>query len=316
MADLALFRPSAGSESALTEAALLHLVLDGMTSRHSKRAYAKALTDFFAWMRTTYRESEAPGFTKSLVQEYRSALLEHGLSASTINLRLSAVRKLARELSDNGRLDPAVAAAIERAKGVERRGVRAGNWLLKTQVNELLQAPSTTTRKGKRDRAILALLVACGLRRGEVIALTVGQLQQREGRWVIPDLEGKGGRIRTIPMPALVKVRIDDWLSAATITDGRIFRSVNKGDKVIGEGIADEKAIWRIVLKYATQTSLDNLAPHDLRRTCAKLCRKAGGNLEQIQLLLGHASVATTERYLGTELDLAVAINDGIGLEL
>ena len=251
-----------------------------------------------------------------MVQQYRAALLERGLSASTINLRLSAVRKLARELSDNGRLDPAVAAAIERAKGVERRVVRAGNWLLKGQVNELLQAPSATTREDKRDRAILALLVACGLRRGEVIALTVDQLQQREGRWVIPDLEGKGGRIRTIPIPALVKVRIDEWLQSASITEGRIFRSVNKGDKVIGEGIADEKAIWRLVVDYAARTSFGNLAPHDLRRTCAKLCRTAGGNLEQIQLLLGHASVATTERYLGAELELAMAINDGLGIDI
>ncbi len=315
MADLALFRLTVQAESALTEAALLDLVLNGMTSKHSKRAYGKSLTDFFAWIRATYIESEAPTFTKALVQEYRVALLERGLSASTINLRLSAVRKLARELADNGRLDPVAAAAIERVKGVERRGIRAGNWLLKDQVNELLQAPSATTRKGKRDRAILALLVACGLRRGEVTALTVDQLQQREGRWVIPDLEGKGGRIRTIPIPALVKVRIDDWIESAAITEGRIFRSVNKGGTVIGEGITDEKAIWRLVVDYAAQTSLGNLAPHDLRRTCAKLCRKAGGNLEQIQLLLGHASVATTERYLGTQLDLAIAVNDGMGLK-
>ena len=123
LADLALFRPSVKTESALTEAALLALVLDGMTSKHSKRAYGKALTDFFAWMRATYIE-ETPGFTKALVQEYRAGLLERGLSASTINLRLSAVRKLARELADNGRLDPAVAAAVERAKGVEHRGVQ------------------------------------------------------------------------------------------------------------------------------------------------------------------------------------------------
>ena len=200
MGDLVLFRPAINTESALSEAALLALVLDGMTSKHSKRAYGKALTDFFTWMWAIYIDKEAPSFTKGLVQEYLAALLKRGLSASTINLGLSAVRKLARELADNGRLDRAVAAAIERAKGVEHRGVRAGNWLLKEQVNELLQAPSATTRKGKRDRAILALLVACGLRRGEVIALAVDQLQQREGRWVIPDLEGKGGRIRTIPI--------------------------------------------------------------------------------------------------------------------
>ena len=85
---------------------------------------------------------------------------------------------------------------------------------------------------------------------------------------------------------------------------------------MVGEGIADEKAIWQLVVDYAAQTSLGNLAPHDLRRTCAKLCRKAGGNLEQIQLLLGHASVATTERYLGTELELGIGVNDRLGLEM
>jgi len=91
---------------------------------------------------------------------------------------------------------------------------------------------------------------------------------------------------------------------------------VNKGDRVTGEFIADEKAIWQLVVHYARATSLGKLAPHDLRRTCAKLCRKAGGELEQIQLLLGHASVQTTERYLGTEQNLTAAVNDGLGLEM
>jgi site-specific recombinase XerD len=85
---------------------------------------------------------------------------------------------------------------------------------------------------------------------------------------------------------------------------------------VTGEFIADEKAIWQVVVDYARATSLGKLAPHDLRRTCAKLCRKAGGDLEQIQLLLGHASIQTIERYLGTEQDLSVAVNDGLGLEM
>lgn len=69
-------------------------------------------------------------------------------------------------------------------------------------------------------------------------------------------------------------------------------------------------------MQYAAQTSLGNLAPHDLRRTCAKLCRKAGGNLEQVQLLLGHASVATTGRYLASELALITAINERLDLIL
>jgi integrase len=113
-----------------------------------------------------------------------------------------------------------------------------------------------------------------------------------------------------------VKVRIDAWTGAAKISEGKVFRPVNKGDLVAGEFIADEKAIWQVVVHYARATSVAKLAPHDLRRTCAKLCRKAGGELEQIQLLLGHASIQTTERYLGTEQNLSVAVNDGLGLEM
>ena len=80
--------------------------------------------------------------------------------------------------------------------------------------------------------------------------------------------------------------------------------------------VSDEKAVWYIVLKYAKATSLGRLSPHDLRRTCAKLCRKAGGDLEQIQMLLGHASILTTERYLGTEQNLTTAVNDALGLDM
>jgi site-specific recombinase XerD len=109
----------------IDQARLVDLVLDGLTSAHSRRAYAKGLEDFFAWVRASYQE--VPAFSKALVQEYRAALLERGVSSATINLPLSPIRKLAREMADNGLLDPSTAAAIERAKGVERRGVRAGN---------------------------------------------------------------------------------------------------------------------------------------------------------------------------------------------
>jgi integrase len=163
---------------------------------------------------------------------------------------------------------------------------------------------------------MLALLLGCGLRRSELLALEVGQIEQREGRWVIPDLTGKGNRRRTVPVPAAVKHRVDAWVEAAGLDPklgGRLFRPVSKGGKITGPYIRDEKGIWHMVVQYARQTSLGRLAPHDLRRTCAKLCRKAGGDLEQLQLLLGHASIQTTERYLGTFQNLTVAVNDALG---
>ena len=115
-------------------------------------------------------------------------------------------------------------------------------------------------------------------------------------------------------MPTWVKVTIDAWTSAARIGDGCVFWSVNRADRV-GGTILSEKVVWQLIKPYAEAAGVPGIAPHDLRRTCAKLCRAAGGELEQIQLLLGHASVQTTERYLGTRQDLVHAPNDAIKLE-
>lgn len=100
-------------------------------------------------------------------------------------------------------------------------------------------------------------------------------------------------------MPAWVKVAIDAWTSSSGAVGGHVFRPVNRGRAVTGERLG-EKVVWQMLKEYAAEIGVPGIAPHDLRRTCAKLCRAAGGELEQIQLLLGHASVQTTERYLGT----------------
>jgi integrase/recombinase XerD len=290
------------------------LVLDGLSSPQSRRAYGRALDDFMSWYQQapsgTLRKEP---FSKALVQEYRRTLEEAGRAPSTINLRLAAIRKLAAEAADNGLLDADLAAGITRVKGVRQHGIRAGNWLTREQARELLNAPDASTLKGKRDRAILALLIGCGLRRTELVGLRVEDIAQRESRWVLVDLVGKGRRVRTVPVPAWVKQRVDEWLAAASITSGPIFKAINKGGHVWGQGNR-ENLVWQVVQQYAGQLGFRHLAPHDLRRTCAKLCRKAGGKLEQIQLLLGHASVQTTERYLGTQQDLVEAVNDNLGI--
>lgn len=279
--------------------------MDAVASPHSQRAYGQALDDFFEWL----SRRQQFGFSRALVQEYRSGLVAAGLAPSTINLRLAAVRKLAWEASENGWLAPEIAASIARIKGVRRLGVRTGNWLTREQATELLRLPDPETLKGKRDRAILALLLACGLRRAEVARLTVESFELREGRWVLPDLESKGNRLRTVPVPGWVKALADAWANAAAVQAGPLFRPVVKGGAVQPRPLT-EKAVWCVVREYAARMGLPHLAPHDLRRTCARLCRAAGGDLEQIQFLLGHASIQTTERYLGSRQNLAAAVND------
>jgi integrase len=144
------------------------------------------------------------------------------------------------------------------------------------------------TVKGLRDWAILAVLLGCGLRRSEVAGLTLAHIQQHDGRWCIVDLVGNRSRVRTIPMPTWVKVAIDAWTSAAGLSEGYVFRPVNRGDRVQGEAMS-EKVVWQMLQGYAGDAGVPGIAPHDCRRSCAKLCRAAGGELEQIQLLLGHA---------------------------
>src|SRR5262249_14777967 len=148
-------------------------------------------------------------------------------------------------------------------------------------------------------------LIGCGLRREEAARLDFEHVQQRDGRWCIVDLVGKHGRVRTVPMPHWAKAAIDRWAEAAGISSGRVFRGVNKGDHVTGDALTAQ-GILRCVELYAGEIGV-KVAPHDLRRTFAKLSHRGGARLDQIQLCLGHASLVTTERYLGVQQDLSDA---------
>lgn len=189
-----------------------------------------------------------------------------------------------------------------------------GNWLTAEQGETLWQTPAIERRKGKRDRALLAVLLACGLRRHEAVELNFTHLQQREQHWAIVDLMGKAGHMRTIPMPDWVKAILDVWIKDAGLSSGRVFRRVNRAGRVWGESMT-EKVVWHVVREFAAKAGIEKLAPHDLRRTCARLCHMAGGELEQIQFLLGHVSIQTTERYLGCKQRIRSAVNDRIGIE-
>jgi site-specific recombinase XerD len=288
------------------------LVLDSVHSPESKRAYGRGLDRFLDWCQS---ERPTTGFTKATVQRYRAHLVESGLSSSTVNLYMTAIRRLAVEAADNGLMPTELASGIGRVKGIKREGLRTGNWLTVHQAEKLINAPGTETLKGKRDRALLAALIGCGLRREETALLSVEHVQQRDGRWVIVDMRGKGGRVRTVPMPSWTKAAIDVWMAAAGFTSGRVFRPVNKGDKLAGESMTAQ-SIFETVKKYAVEIGVGNIAPHDLRRTFAKLAHKGRAALEQIQLSLGHASIQTTERYLGVRQDLTDAPCDHLGLKL
>ena len=285
-------------------------VLVSLRSPESQRSYRRSIDDFVCW----YCSAPRLSFNKTVVTRYRIYLEDKLLAPGTVNVRLAAVRRLADEAADTGLLSPDLAAGIRRVKGAKKLGMRLGNWLTADEARSLWQLPNTDTVKGKRDRAILAVLLGCGLRRKELIDLTFDHIQRREDHWAIVDLVGKGGHIRTVPMPEWVKRTIDDWLTVAEITQGKIFRCVCRTGVVWGTKIT-EKVVWHVVKEYAGRLGVSKLAPHDLRRSCARFCHDSGGELEQIQFLLGDVSVQTTEKYPGCKQRFRHAVDDRLGIE-
>jgi integrase len=147
------------------------------------------------------------------------------------------------------------------------------------------------------------------------VGLRLDQLQVRESHWVIVDLVGKGGRIRTVPVPNWCKGLVDVWLLQSGVNEGKVFRRVLKNGARQDAGVT-ANVVWYAVKRCAKRAGIGNLAPHDLRRSCARLCHGCGGELEQIQFLLGHASVQTTERYIGCKQKLKEAVNDRFGISV
>lgn len=295
---------------------LIALAVNAVAAPASKRAYQQALAEYLAWAQAQQRHP----LLRAHVHEYLAHLRAAGRAPASINLQLAAIRKLAAEAADRGLISQEAAGAVARVRGVKLSGVRTGNWLGLPEAEQLLTAPPLSSLKGRRDRALLAVLVGCGLRRAELVRLRLADLQQREGRWVIVDLLGKGQRTRSVPMAGWTKAAIDAWVTPAgaagyDFQTGRLFTRLDKADRLQGDSLSPG-AVLAIVRHYCPGPA--RLAPHDLRRTFAKLAyqRGRGAALTQIQLSLGHASVQTTQRYLGLDQDLTDAPCDYLGIRL
>jgi site-specific recombinase XerD len=206
-------------------------VLNSLSCPDAQRGCRHAIDEFVDW----YCSEPRLSFSKTVVVRYRMNLESRHLAPGAINLRLGAVRRLAYEAADCGLLSADLAAGIRCVKGVKKLGIRLGNWLTAEQAAALWQAPDGEQLKGKRDRALLALPLACGLRRHEVATLIFGHLQQREGHWAIVDLRRKAGHVRTIPVPDWVYGLLDTW-TVAGISTGSLFRRVSSAGRICGEG--------------------------------------------------------------------------------
>ena len=282
----------------------MQMVLNGLGSRNSIPNYRRSLHDFLCYW---HRQGQ-PVPDKLFLQTYLQYMLENGIGKHSINTRLGAIRNFASEAVDMEIWSNKVISDFSRVKRIPVRGSRSGNWLTLEQAQELIDAPDTSSPIGLRDRAILALMLGCGLRRNEVTSVDVEHIQQRESVWVLADIVGKRNRKRTVVIADWVKQIINEYLEVVKIRNGRLIRAMNMNGRLIRPTLSSH-TLFITVRKYARMCGLPDISPHDLRRTYAKLAYQNGAKLDQIQINLGHSSLTTTQVYLGLNLDL----DDGPG---
>jgi len=293
---------------------VLPQMLAGLRSEHSRRSYERAVKGFLVWL----QDHQEP-VTPTSFARYRDHLTAIKLAPASVALIVHAIRSFARTAAEIGLIGQPTYQALRLVRAPRLLGTRAGRWLLTAEVTRLMLAPPGGSLRGLLDRAILACLFAGALRRGECAALTCGQLTVREGRPLLVDIRGKGGRVRSVPLPPWADLRLRTWLQAAARCFHlrrvesefpaaaaplflRVLGSQGRYQHPVWLPLSSE-AVYQVVRRAADRCGFV-LAPHDLRRTFAKLALKGGAGLDQVAVVMGHASVATTERYAGGGLDL------------
>jgi site-specific recombinase XerD len=285
--------------------------LESVDSPNTARAYRRCLTTFAGWLK------DRP-ITIDVVRGYRAHLVAEKKSPQTINAHIFAIRYYVRDLAERGEMPLAEAETVCRVKTVKTKGRKIGKWLTIPEAQAIIGKPDISTPVGLRDRAILGMMIGSGMRRAEVSALEVKHFEQRDGRWVITDIVGKGRRTRSIPIADWVKRLIDQWIEAASIRSGPVFRAVSWSENKfwLRDTPLDPSALFKIVQRYGLRANHRRIAPHDLRRTFARLAYEGNASLAQIQLALGHSNQTTTEKYINAQQDLQMAPSDMLGIEI
>jgi integrase len=287
--------PSKGAKANMDE--LIEMTLATCPSPETKRAYRTQLVKFIASGLPLNREG---------VAAYLQSERDRGGGSSTQVVAISAIRKLATEAQIRRLMTFEELGQIKSIKPGRQYKTRAGQWLTVDQAFAFLDLPDRSTYWGKRDAAILSLMLGCALRRAEMATMKWTHYQTREDRMCLVDFKGKGNKLRTVPVPLWAQEDVDAWKLAQLEPSptpqawGERHRPCN-GEFIAGGMSGD--ALWQLVGAYGLKGG-HHLAPHDLRRSLAQMLRKSGAPLEQIQATLGHESIETTTLYLGSKLEL------------
>ncbi|MEW6358488.1 MAG: tyrosine-type recombinase/integrase [Planctomycetota bacterium] len=276
--------------------------LAGQLSPQTKRAYAADLRAFLAHVPVDRPEH----VTRAHVEDWRNAMMEAGLSPSTIARRLSTVRAMFAYLVGEGVLDRNPAAHVRSPK-VSAEGKPPGLTLAEGRL--LLEQPNRSTLRGVRDYAILKLMLHTGIRRAELVNIKAGDFGQERG-YVTLTVIGKGGSRRVIPLTPPVVEAIDAYRQASgrdfSDPEAYLFTPTRTGKTGtdLPSGLSplsrqmSTQAVWLIVKKYADKAGLsDKVSPHSCRVAAVTRALDLGCAHRDVAAMTGHASVAMVERY-------------------
>ena len=290
-------------------------VVNQRQNQNSRQTYYTALTQFFNW----YSAGDNQGITAEIIREYLLYLENNGKSKATISTTLSVLRQLFKDLRRLEVIDEKIYNDLLEIKFKRPLGQRHKTWLEQEDVQKLINNLDSEKMSIVRDRALIAIMTGCGLRRFEVSDLKKEQMKQVQGRWAFTDIKGKGDRYRTVAIPEWCINLIKKWLEirkelAGNFTE-KLFFSIRKNGTP-GNTKISPQAIRDLTKKYSKKYLGKPVLPHDLRRTYAQLSYRAGAPLRQIQISLGHSSIRTTEIYLGLDQDFIKAPGDYIKIKI
>ena len=263
---------------------------------NTRRAYRSDLNQFTRFVGIAHPE-EFRSVTRAHIIAWRKEL--HGLAPATVRRKLSALADLFNYLCEQN------AVAHNPVKGVKRpaEGANEGKTpaLSDAQAKRLLDAPDANTLKGKRDRAILAVLLYHALRRAELCSMRVKDYAIRRGVQTLA-VHGKGGKIRYLPAhPAAVRL-IEEYLDDnghRQDADGPLFRPAKSRTRNLERPLSGTSIYSSIVKRHAeaAQIPLEAVRPHSLRATAATNALEHGADIAKVQEWLGHANISTTRLY-------------------
>lgn len=266
--------------------------LHSSKSREVMRSYLNRVAQLFG-----YRSHQDADWSK-LVRDDVSAVMDYlakeGRSPNTVRVYLAAIKGVVKEAWSKGLVS---AEQLERVRSVKPpKGVRLpkGRRLQDSEVAALLKACEKGGGvRGARDAALLSILVGCGLRRSEVVAIKLSDMDLGAGEIRVL---GKGDKERLAHLPGLVVEKINGWLEYRGEHEGYLFNRVWKNDGVSDYGLTD-RAVLFILERRAQEAKIKPCRPHDLRRTFATKLFEQKVDALTIQKMMGHANLETTQKY-------------------